>query len=467
MGKLLDKLYEMYLIQNYHYLIQFKSGQYITRNDRAKGIKKHHLNSHIAGTKTIGTFAGKYLTKFISFDVDYRDNDKARWVTYKLAYALDSIGVQYAISFSGNKGYHVDIFLDKAISVESAQQFFDFIVKLADVDSTEGGQVEYRPSSVQGVKLPLGVHQKTGNYCGFCKIENGLNVMDVEESIEYFLALEKTDHTVILEAIAKHSPSYESKEAEDMENAISRYKPLEIYDQSESNTLKRAAERYSNGLTSEGQRHNSFLLLARLFNHNGVDQEDAYLALVEWLSWQDKRYYTSDWDFCVKDAREVIDYVYEKNLTLTMEPRDLTVSFSEIDAIIRSCPQKNQKALMYAMLIHSKMWAGDDGVFYFTYKQMHETAGVDPSTVYRQIDKLEELGVIHVVRRNQKIKGSFKKKPNFYRVTLDINESVEERLFLVGENSEGGGIDECLRFFYDEKELRKILPRRQYAALLS
>lgn len=436
-------------------------------NNRDKPLRRYMLENHLNGKTTVGTFASGYLTKFIAFDVDFRNNDMARWVTYKISAELETYGIDHAISFSGNKGYHVDVFLDKAIGNESALRFFEFITKAADVAVIDGGMVEFRPASAQGIKLPLGVHQGTGRYCGFCTVESGLSVMDQPASEEYFLTLEKTNHGVVLDLISDYSPSFETKQADEMENAVARYKPLDTYDQSESYTLSLAAARYETGLTGPGQRHKSFLLLARFMNHHGVERADAEVHIAEWFSWQDSRYYTSDAEYCARDLRECVSYVYNNDLTLAIEQRDLTVSMAEIDAIIRNCPQKNHKALAYAMLIHSKRWAGPTGTFYMTYKQMAETAGLVEMTAKRQVNVLAQMGVIEIVDRNRKQTGTFIKRPNMYRMTLSIDSEGGDSggLFSLAEG--GGSFGDCVRHYYTDAELRRILPRRQYSSLLS
>ncbi|MFD0588667.1 hypothetical protein ACFQZE_11680 [Paenibacillus sp. GCM10027627] len=466
-SKVIDKLFDLYLIQSYHYLLQLSGGHYITMDNRDKPLRRYMLENHLSGKTTVGTFASGYLTKFIAFDVDFRDNDMARWVTYKLAAELDRNGIGHAISFSGNKGYHVDVFLDKAIGNDAALRFFEFIMKAADVMGIDGGMVEFRPAAAQGIKLPLGVHQGNGRYCGFCKVEDGLTVMDKKESEEYFLSLEKTNHEVVHELITEYSHAYETKQADEMENAVARYKPLNTYDQSESYTLSLAADRYETGLTGPGQRHKSFLLLARFMNHHGIESTEAEERIAEWLTWQDVRFYSSDSDCCAKDLRDCVAYVYDNDLTLTIEQRNLTVSMAEIDAIIRYCPQKNHKALAYAMLIHSKRWAGPTGTFYMTYKQMAETAGLVEMTAKRQVNVLEQMGVVEIVDRNRKQSGTFIKRPNMYRITLSIDSDGgdSEGLFSFAEG--GGRLSDCIRYYYTEAELRRILPRRQYSSLLS
>ncbi|KQN97595.1 TOTE conflict system archaeo-eukaryotic primase domain-containing protein [Paenibacillus sp. Leaf72] len=463
MQRVIDRLFDLYLIQNHHYLIQMTDGSYITRNDTRRPLRLHHLLGHLNGKRPIGTFAGAYLTKFICFDVDYRDPAVAKWVTYKLAHTLSEAGLHnYAISYSGGKGYHVELFFDKAISLESSRQVFSLIISRAELVGVEGGEVEFRPSSMQGVKLPLSIHQKTAAFCGFCEIGDGLRVMERDESIAYFLTLKKTAHADVLALIAEDR-AYENREAADMEDAVGRHKPLATYDQSESYTLAHAANRFNEGMKGPGQRHNSFLLLARLMNHNGVERPDALSAITEWFAWQDARLYTSDWTYCMRDLRECVDYVYDNDKTLlTEQNRDLTVSFNEIDTIIRSCSGKAQKALTYAMLIHSKRWANESGVFYMTSAQMGEAAGIDARTARRKINELEKIGVIAIISRNQAQKGTFKKKPNLYRMNLG-GESLDKRSFEAGS----GDFNACIRHFYTEQEIRRLLPRRQGVALLT
>ncbi|OXS52540.1 hypothetical protein B1A99_33700 [Cohnella sp. CIP 111063] len=464
--QIMDRFFDLYLIQHKRYLMQFKGGEY-KQNKAQKPLKLYHLQKHLEGERTIGTFSGTHLTKFICFDIDYPEPKVAKWITYKITDVLARVGIQnYAVSFSGQKGYHVEFFLDKAISTELARRFFSFILSAAEIPVDGAGQVEYRPSTTQGVKLPLGVHQKTGDFCGFCCVSDGLRVMDRDESISYLLTIKKTDSDIILNVITDEY-AYSSGDITDMEDTIAAHKPLEAYDQSESYTVSRTTDLYYKGMSGPSQRHNSFMLLARLMNHNGVDPADSRRMIMDWLDVQDKRFYRSTRDVCVKDAENIVDFVYTNNLTLAMEERDLTVSFDEIDAIIRRCGEKNQKALMYAILIHSKRWAaGEGGTFYMTFKQMEETAGINMRTAMRLIKDLEDLGVIEVARRDQKQKGTSKKIPNVYRVTLrPVDEPIlgGDRQYVIQRDS---GLRECLRFFYTDKMLRNLLPRRQYSKLI-
>lgn len=65
-----------------------------------------------------------------------------------------------------------------------------------------------------------------------------------------------------------------------------------------------------------------------------------------------------------------------------------------------------------------------------SYKQMAETTGLNESTAYRNIDKLEKLGIIEILERNINSSGSSKtkfKKPNKYRM-LEIESTIQIEL---------------------------------------
>lgn len=76
-----------------------------------------------------------------------------------------------------------------------------------------------------------------------------------------------------------------------------------------------------------------------------------------------------------------------------------------------------------------------------------------------------DLKVIEVIERNriQKGKGLQKKLPNLYRLNIEVNSQVdEEKEVFVPQNR---NFDVCLKFFFTTKELKKILPRRQFESL--
>lgn len=469
--QIIDRIFDLYLIQHKRYLMQHPGGKY-NQNSAKMYLNRYQLLKHLKGDITIGTFAGTYLTKFLCFDLDFSNPDDAKSVAYKLGKTLDDLRVHnYYISSSGKKGYHIEIFLDDAISVQIARKFYRFVLERMELPSDLSGRVEYRPSAAQGVKLPLGIHQGTGRFCGFCCISDGLEMMDREKSFSYFLEIEKTRSSYIQDIVVNEY-TCDVDQINDMEDIMTSHNYLRTYEQNEDYSMNRAFKLYNHGLSGSGQRHKSFMLLARFMNHRGDDKNLAIKSIMEWLERQNRSYYSSTSNECLKDAKLVVEFVYSKNLTLTTGNRDLIVRFDEVDTIIQHCAGKNQKKLMYAILIHSKRWGmAENGEFYMTFQQMEETANIDARTAMRLVKELENLKLIEVVKRNQKQQGTSKKLPNVYRVLLNVKEQKDEseiverksEIFKIKENS---SFRDCLGFFYDDKVLKKILPRRQYEALI-
>ncbi|MDH4618075.1 hypothetical protein [Brevibacillus sp. AY1] len=86
----IKQLNDLYIIQRKKYLIQYPK-QYITcqagdaRNGKkTKPLTDWHLENHLNGEFTVGTFGGVFKTKFITFDVDYHDKQMAKWIIYKI-----------------------------------------------------------------------------------------------------------------------------------------------------------------------------------------------------------------------------------------------------------------------------------------------------------------------------------------------------------------------------------------------
>src|SRR5206468_9501816 len=118
-------------------------------------------------------------------------------------------------------------------------------------------KAEFRVSEKMGIKLPLGIHQKTGNYCGFCLIKDGLKVMSKEESEAYLFKINKMSSKLILDIIGiNNTESYDKDSYAKTEDAISPHKELPIYNPTEDYSIDRTIEFITNGLKIQGSRHN-------------------------------------------------------------------------------------------------------------------------------------------------------------------------------------------------------------------
>src|SRR5699024_1347835 len=83
---------------------------------------------------------------------------------------------------------------------------------MSEIELPKNGEVEFRPSWNQGVKLPLGVHQRTGNRCWF--VDN--RTLEPIESFDYIMSIEPMDSSEIMEIDFGIS----AEQAEDFERIV-------------------------------------------------------------------------------------------------------------------------------------------------------------------------------------------------------------------------------------------------------
>ena len=120
-----------YITYRKKYLIQ-KEKDYLTV---FATISDWNIEQHIKGNKTIGIFVNS-ISKFLTLDIDLKVKGKeweqySKWILYKVIDALQGEGLgQYLnISFSGGKGYHIDLIFDNPIKVEVLKRYGEYIIK--------------------------------------------------------------------------------------------------------------------------------------------------------------------------------------------------------------------------------------------------------------------------------------------------------------------------------------------------
>ncbi|MNB98289.1 hypothetical protein D3C75_455370 [compost metagenome] len=467
-----DKLDDLYILQKKRYLIQypkqyitFQAGQVTKQGKKQLPLSTWQIDKHLSGEMTVGTFSGRYKTKFITFDVDFEDNlEMANWIVYVLSNYLEQMGIpEHYISFSGNKGYHIDIFISDLILIEVAHQFYLHVLIETELIKYKAN-IEFRPTAGQGVKLPLGIHRKTNQYCGFCEVGNGLLVMDKIDSEHYLMGVKKIQRHTIMNLVGQYSDDDIDVETFiQTEDALAQYKPLPIYYQSEDYTIDKAQSLLKNGLKTKGSRHKALFTIALYFKYSGLNAVQMEAELRAWMDWQDPNTYSTKLELCYKDIEQIVKDVIERGYNLTPGNKDLSITYDEIKEIIHKCPEKNQKLLTYALLIHSKRFATKQGIFFMSYSHMAEATGLGVATVNRQIEKLACLKIVEIVERKRQGKGKMK-LPNKYRIRLNCVSNNEKDTF---KTEDYRSFSQCVQYFFTKDELKMMLPRRQYQSLIS
>jgi hypothetical protein len=462
--QLIEQFNKLYIQTRSKYLIQFKGGRYVTLNyspsNRVIKLNDSMIVNHLKGKYTYGIFSGGYFSKFITFDVDCEDEAFSRWITLKLVDVLQNEAEisrkDIHVSYSGNKGYHVELFFAEQVRVEDLRKFYREI--LIKVGSLPEGEIEFRPSWSQGVKLPLGVHQVTGNRCVFVDNET-LEPMSESESYKYFLEIEPMSPEMVTDSVMDLT---DEQIAEFEHVAASTDITVNAIDL--SGALQRAAKIIETGrLTESNSRHKTTYILACFGNTQGWEREETISVIMDILLATPREYFSkgSTPEYWQKEAERLVDYAFDNDKTITGSDKPLTIYKSEILAVL-SVGTFRQKQLAYAMLVTSKRYGK---TFYLTRRTAMKMIGTTShETIQNGIRKLIEAGFIKYHRKaeiDQALSlevGQVRHKPNKYRLT--IAEPAE------GEESVKASIDknmiEVAFMLCDVTEIRKYVKRREY-----
>jgi len=153
----------------------------------------------------------------------------------------------------------------------------------------------------------------------------------------------------------------------------------------------------------------------------------------------------------------------------------------EITEIIK-IKGKNNRLVLYSLLIHSKRYATKNGIFYMSYNQMVEVTGLTKKTLIKIVRELEDLGLI-IVNRSEITKFNTKLgKPitetNRYVVNLlgvineigkdkkDKNLINNDKLFNICDKNCIDCFNACLCHMFTNKELKIILSERNYREVI-
>lgn len=454
------KLNELYISTRKRYIIQTPQN-YITldsyKNPNTWTLNDGLIARHLDGSNTYGIFNGNTVNKFITFDIDYADDSKmARWATLKLIDVLESEfnirSNDIHVSFSGNKGYHVDLFFDVQIDADDAKAFYERVLHVAELPRE---RIEYRPTYTQAVKLPLGIHQKTGARCWFVNRET----LEPIESFDYLNEVVPMDHSLILDALIELTPEQEAEFKEVVERTNVNLNVV-----SERQSYRKVIEILERGqLLHANSRHETTVLLASFFNSQGYEREEAVAFIMDILCNTPPDYFSegSKPEFWEREAKRIVDMAFDRDYKLGNADVPVTVYKSEILAVL-SVGTFRQKQLAYAMLITSKRYGN---TFYLTMNTAMQMIGTTAkSTVSNAIKRLVKVGFIEYVRKGEIDKGRSRElgrpiyKPNRYRILVDKPIADEQSVDVTGERS----LVDVSYMLFDAIELKRVIKRTEF-----
>jgi len=349
-------------------------------------VRKHLdpalMMNHLRGDFTLATFASPKATKFISVDVD--EGDPA--VVHRVVDTMVEMGIprdRVYVSFSGKKGYHVDIFIRDFLLNKYARMFY---VLMIDRSALDPRKVEFRPTSGQAIKVPLGIHQATGRRCWYVDRDTLLPI----EDLKYPLTMEMVDQQTVQDIVAKLGKEYMARLYAEYEAQVEEIKK----DEKE----KRVFVSSDLDVKAPGTRHQLQVKVAIKARREGASRTGVYFAQMDWYQRQNKLLIRSSAADVQIDANMIADWVvnhvkpseHAESLKAAKKDAPVAVITKQDIPYIMTAPTKTARMLALLIWIYCRRY----GKAKLAISTMMDKADRSNTCVVDSIHKLIDLNII-------------------------------------------------------------------------
>lgn len=233
------------------YCLQGRDGGY---RRLAKPLSDDVVRQHLEGRLTLGCYQvdnKTNLVKYVCWDFDSMDKKGV----LKLYSHLKNKGLEGFIEFSGNKGYHLWLFCEP-VDAGAAKAFGEAVKQEAGVECEVFPKQGHVSEGEYGnfVKLPFGVHQKTGKRC--CFLDEDFTPLPNQVALRYLEGIKKA----VIKAPARSRRKRKVKPPREAPKCIAR--------------LLQGVR--------QGERDEAAFALARYYYHKGLARVEIEPLLLEW-----------------------------------------------------------------------------------------------------------------------------------------------------------------------------------------
>ncbi|WP_339101994.1 DNA primase [Candidatus Enterococcus clewellii] len=445
---IIEKINTLFITNRKSYLEQYGKGEAVTYRTVWYTLSDGVVAKHLKHKKTIGVRLGDGgLTKFLTFDVDILDVHDCRQTTLNLVDCLiDIYGISLGdihVSISGLKGYHVDLYFDDVIREKELEAFYFEVLEYLG-ETTK--RIERRPTTSYGVKLPMGFHRKSRVLC--CYVNN-----QTLEPLPY-------NHILSIKQMSldefKESILNDCNKSVDIKKNISN-KNTGFFNEVNF-SQKEVAEVFNTGHLIRSNSRDAFTFRGAIWlkeqGYSETGTRSVIFEIIEnTLANNETRCYISSKSLTrlKKETSRVVRLVYDRDYKIIGRKKEISLYKNEIDLLLEKVKRTHHLRLAFSMLVHSKLYADDDGVFYFPYSSMERHGiGKNRTRVLTYIQYLEELGILEIVSRDNS-GGNMCKKPNKYRMLIQAEkgDGVSYTIKSEGELS----LETVRASLYDKEEL--------------
>lgn len=437
-------------------------GNEIKHSVKTPIFRKSNIELHLCGDKTYALFAGIKFTKFITFDVDSPSITLSQIATNKLIDVLHTI---FRISledihviFSGKKGYHVTLYFKEPVKNKIAKDFYIEVMRYTE--KPLNGDIEFRPTNKQGVKLPLGIHRSAPGKprCWFVD----KNTFEPIQSFEHILKIKPMQNHSCLKNYKK-----EELPAPIVVAPVSSIEHFQLNEKEKSDLRGFASALIKNKkLTQPGTRHNAMFALSIHCFTIGYSKDYTIQLILDILRNTPKKLIQlepSKWEI---ETERIVNLCYEKGYSFKNNKSHIRIYKPEIERILNFKDFK-LKCFAFAMLVTGKTYGP---LFYFTINTTIENTCLNSRytiTLYRE--KLVEEGFVEIINKGEidKEESYLRQHRYFEKTIFELCEIPYTELDPFVEMKYAIDTDTFIKVvyqFFTPKELKKIVGNYQFYA---
>ena len=366
----MEHLVKLYVAERERFVIMAADGIYIPKiKARYMILADSNLTKHILQKYTVSVFGSKQGSKFLCFDVDEGGIEKV----VELRTAIENTGVDRAdihISYSGSKGYHVELFFDELVSHACLLMFFRSVTGAMETDTSK---IECRPTQYQSIKLPLSVHPKSGKMCWF--LEQG-SLQEIR-SYDYLFGINPMNAQAFTELTYALTEELPVQDAE-FEEACQSFLSDAGYTISGNNLP---------AITQIGTRHSLTVKMATALRGRGLPAEACREILLHWMSLQNPNHYSTPQREVYTDIDRIIKWTYRTPAFHASDEWEVIGSISRGDMQQLMARRWRSERRLYFLLLINRLYRKA-----LRQDEMADMLNLAPNGITRLISRLTKDG---------------------------------------------------------------------------
>jgi hypothetical protein len=345
-------------------------------------------------------------------------------------------GIHHTITnFSGGKGYHLWFFFTENVPYALLNQIYDDVMnELANYVHVYKAHIDFIPSKNHGIKLPIQPHFTTQQRAWIVDEEftpmfasDDLEGMILAQA-EYFANIPKneikfTDAKTQLEVLIDKHNLLADEIKEEAEHIL-----IEELDLTKFGSYEGVAEKCElmiecKRLLDSNRNINCYLLAAYL-NEQGVP-EDEIINVISEILINSQNMYKSPLPQALEELQSITDRVLSNNYQIGGSPQ-IELNANDLKDILSSDARIETKEVMTLILLLGRRYTRNLRMenelvigFNAPYSVLQKYSSSSRDTIKAAIDKLQEIGLIKVIRTGEIDNVlSTKKEHTYYKTNI-------------------------------------------------